>query len=140
MCLITRFSFALYVMTCFTSFVLAMLALCHLVWVSLISFASFHLCFHVYACVFVCLFVSSRIIPIYYFVRAHTRLCTRNPKSLLGTFLDGSCLICIPIRWNHRHEIQTHICPSRTPFFVCLFAPLHAFFICLPISQFFVNI
>ena len=54
MCLLTWFSFALYEMTRFTSFVLAMLALWHLVWVSLLLFASFHLCFHLYACVLVC--------------------------------------------------------------------------------------
>ena len=87
------------VITCFTSFVLAvlaMLALCHLVWVSLLLFASLHLCLYVNACVFVCFFLSSSIVSIYDFVQAHTRLCTRNPEFLLGTLFDGTRVVRTP--------------------------------------------
>ena len=70
------FSSPICLITCLASFVLAMLALCHLVWLFFFLFASLHLCLLVHACVFVCLSMSSILVPTYDFVRVHTRLCT----------------------------------------------------------------
>ena len=52
--------------------------------------------------------------------------------SLLGSLLSDTCVVCIPIYWNYRHQIKTYICPLRTPF-ICLLvlASSHAFFPCL---------
>jgi len=84
------------VITCFTSFVIAMLALCHVMWVSLLLFASLHLCLYGHTRVIVCFVLSSSIVSIYDFMQAHTRLCTRNPESLLGTLLDGTRVVRTP--------------------------------------------
>ena len=59
------------VITCLASF---MLALCHLVWLSLVLCASLHPWLRVYASVFVCLFVSSSLVPTYNLVQVHTCL------------------------------------------------------------------
>ena len=94
------FSSSFCVITCLASFVLAMLVLCHLFWLSwgvFFFFFFFHVCLCLHACVSMCLFVSSSLVPTHEFLQVHTRLCTRNPESLLGTLLDGKCVVCAPI-------------------------------------------
>ena len=87
------FTLPLYVITCFASFILAMLALCHLVWLSsfVCIFASLFIC----SCMrVVCLFVSSSLVPTYNLVQVHSHLYTQDRESLLGTLLDGMCVAC----------------------------------------------
>ena len=58
---------------------LAMLALCHLVRL-LCFFASLHPYLYVYECVFVCLFVSSSLVPTYNLVWVCTRLLYKRSR------------------------------------------------------------
>lgn len=114
--------FPLCVITCLASFVLAMLTLRHLAWVSLLLLAFLHLFLCVHDCIFVYLFMSSSLVPTYDFMQVHARLCTRNPESLLGAWWH-KCRT-----YSNIMELltsnPTHIIPSRTPFLVCLLACL----------------
>ena len=107
------FTLPLCVITCFAFFVLVLRALCHLVWLSLLCFHPCILCLYAYACVLVCLFMSSSLV--------YTRLYTRDLESLLGTLLNGTHVVCTPIWWKLQYDLHF---PFRTPFFawkhVCL--------------------
>ena len=95
---------------------LALLALCHPVWLSLFLCIFAHLPICSCMCLYVCLFMSSSLVP--------TISCgftpildTRDPESLLGTLLDGTCIIHTPISLTYGRQIQTYILSSKdTPF------------------------
>ena len=90
---------------------LALLALCHPVWLSLFLCIFAHLpicsCMRLY----VCLFVSSSLVPTisYGFTLV---LDTRDPESLLETLLDGSIL---QSHWTMDARSKPTFCPLRTP-------------------------
>ena len=95
--------------------------LCAILFGFLCLFASLHPCLLVHACVFVCLFVSSSLIPTYNLMRAHTCLCTRDPESFWELWLMSHVLSILQSNGTTDTKIQTYICPPRTSFLVCLF-------------------
>ena len=126
------FTLPLCVITCFAFFILAMLALCHIVWFSsfFCIFASLFICSCMHHCVLVC------VIKLSSYVQSHAgsipSLYTRS-RVPFGNF--AWWYVCrsyskIMELWT---PIQTYICPSRTSFLVFLFTPWYVPFPCLPI-------
>ena len=94
------FSSSFCVITCLASFVLAMLVLCHLFWLSWgVFFFFFFFCIFVsvFMLVSLCARLCHQALFLPMILRVHTHLCTRNPESLLGTLLDGTCVVHAPI-------------------------------------------
>ena len=95
---------------------LALLALCHLVWLSLFLCIFAHLPICSCMCLYVYLFVSSSLVPT---ISCEFTLVldTQDPKSLLETLLNGTCIIHTPISLNYGRQIQIYILSSKdTPF------------------------
>ena len=93
-------------------YMLALLALCHPVWLSLFLCIFAHLPTCSCMCHCVCLFMSSSLV-LWSCAGSHSFL-TQDPESLLGTLFDNTCVVYTPISWNCGHPIQTYICSSRT--------------------------
>ena len=97
-----------------------MLALGHFVWVLLPLFRSVHLYLLVYACVCVLICVIKHSSYLWFHMGSHPPLNTRSWVPFRN-FAWWHTSICTPILWLYGHQIQTYICPSRTPSLVCLF-------------------
>ena len=100
------------------------LSLC-LLWATLCGFCclffpSLHLCLLVYACVFVLICVIKHSSYLWFCVGLHPSLNMRSQVPFRNFAWWHMCL-CTPILWLYGHQIQTYICPSRTPSLVCLF-------------------
>ena len=101
---------------------IALLALCHLVW-SHVLVAPLHTCLSC-SCMFSCLFVCviKHCSKYWFCVGSHPSLYMKSWDLLLEALHVGTCVVCNSIQWIYGHQIQTYIFPLWIfSLFICLF-------------------
>ena len=104
------FTLPLCVITCLLS-----LLFCHFLWFSSLCLC---LCLYVHACVFVCLFVSSSLVPIHNLVRVHTRLLYMRSRVPLWNFVWWHVLSVIQYNGTTDTILNLHLSLQETLFFL----------------------